>query len=244
MNDLELGGIVYRNYCDMWRGVGALAEPGSIFEVEERAGMLLIKSHYIQRVPHMVLDPRVSPGDERAWVSSLIDEWTGEPVSLLVGIPPGTERGELVQALRNAGSPVFDFRADADIELAVDARDLEEARTILGQVFGLPGEIFAFYTPLTAVRTFVLRDRGLGVAAACLCPFGGAAGIYSVGVLPGFRGRGYAKRLVLRLLSAAADLGFTTATLSCERGLVPLYRRLGFSTCCELTTYWMEAWWR
>jgi ribosomal protein S18 acetylase RimI-like enzyme len=259
MNDIDLGGIVYRNYCDMWRTVGALADPGSIFDVEQRADMLLVRSHYTQRVPHMVLDPQLIPGDENAWASSLIQEWAGEPVSLMVGIPPGTERGELVKALRIAGfvqgvrpsvamarraNPVFDFRDDVDIELSSGERDLEEARTILGQVFGLPGEIFAYYTPSPAVRTFVLRNRGLGVAAACLCPFGGTAGIYSVGVLPEFRGRGYAQRLVLRLLSDAAELGITTAALSCESGLVPLYRRLGFSVCCELATYWMEAWWR
>ncbi|MDB5057643.1 MAG: GCN5-related N-acetyltransferase [Chloroflexi bacterium] len=259
MNDIELGGDVYRNYCDMWRTVGALADPGSIFEVEQRVDMLLVKSHYGQRVPHMVLDPRVVPGNERAWASALIQEWAGEPVSLMVGIPPGAERGELVKALYADGfvqgvrpsvamarraSPVFDFRDDVDIELTSSLQDLDDARVILGKVFGLPSEIFGFYTPVPAVRTYILRERGIGVAAACLCPFAGVAGIYSVGVLPNYRGRGYAQRLVLRLLSDAGNLELTTAVLSCEKSLVPLYRRLGFTTCCELTTYWMEAWWR
>ena len=52
------------------------------------------------------------------------------------------------------------------------------------------------------------------------------------------------RRLVLYLLSQAAEMGLTTAVLSCERQIAPLYRSLGFSISCELTTYWMESLWR
>jgi ribosomal protein S18 acetylase RimI-like enzyme len=205
----------------------------------------------------MVLEPNVAPGDEQSWVGALIREWSGEPVSLMVGIPPGAEQGPLASALQAEGfargerpsiamarraDPAFDFRDDGDIELATTDHDLDEARSLLGTIFGLPHEIFAFYTPAAAVRTYLLRESGLGVAAACLCPFAGVAGIYSVGVLPRTRGRGYAKRLVLHILSDAADGGLSTAVLSCDQSLVPLYRRVGFSVCCELATYWMEAW--
>jgi GNAT superfamily N-acetyltransferase len=240
----------------MWRVVSAHADGNTAFEVRQRPDLLLIKSSLTPRVPHMVLDPRMAPGNERAWTAALVEEWAGNTVSLMVMIPPGTERGELARALgrwgfaratrpsiamaRFSGS-TREHREDADIELATGEDDLAEARRLLATIFDLPEHVFAYYTPQPLVRTYMLRERGIGVAAACLCPFAGAAGVYSVGVLPAVRGKGYAQRLVLQLLSDAADLGLNTAVLSCERHYVPLYRRLGFSVCCELMTYWMEA---
>jgi ribosomal protein S18 acetylase RimI-like enzyme len=259
MSDVVFGRMVYRNYCEMWRNVGACDGDNTVFKVEDRPDMLLVRSTNVERVPHMVLDPVVALGDEHRWTQSLVREWSGEPVSLMVGVEPGTEKGNLVGAFRSegfvqgvrpsvamvkTGRPEFERRLDADICLAASDNDLEDARVLLAKVFGLHRDIFAFYTPRECVKTFVLREHGIAVAAACLCPFAGAAGVYSVGVLPEKRGRGYAQRLVLRLLSAASEMGLSTAVLSCEQGLVPLYRRLGFSVCWELMTYWMEAWWR
>jgi ribosomal protein S18 acetylase RimI-like enzyme len=259
MHDVAMGQAVYRNYCEMWRNVGACALEGSVFKVEDRTNMLLIRSSNVERVPHMVLDPRLSPGGEQKWTDALVHEWAGEPVSLMVGIVPGSERGPLASVLHRegfvqgvrpsvamvkSGRPRFEARNDPDIVYAVSDRDLNEARALLAQVFGLPRDIFAFYTPPECVKTFILRENGIGVAAACLCPFAGVAGVYSVGVLQEARGNGFAQRLVLQILSAASELGLSTAVLSCERGLVPLYRRLGFTVCWELMTYWMEAWWR
>ncbi len=140
--------------------------------------------------------------------------------------------------------PAFQRRDDDRITLAEGGDDLAEARDVLGIVFGLPSHVFAFYTPARVVHTFILREYGVGVAAACLCPFAGVAGIYSVGVLPAARGKGYARRLVLYALGYASRIGLTTAVLSCERQLSPLYRSLGFSISCELTTYWLETLWR
>jgi GNAT superfamily N-acetyltransferase len=243
----------------MWRSVGARAERDSVFEVHDRSEMLLIKSHYPERVPHMVLDPRAAPGMESTWTRALIQEWAGEPVSVMVSIPPGAEQSSLTSALQDHGfvrgirpsvamarcaSPTFDSRDDDDIALAHSQSDLEQARNVLATVFALPTEVFAFYTPFPVVYTYILREHGIGVAAGCLCPFAGVAGLYSIGVVPSARGKGYARRLVLYLLTCAAKRGITTAVLSCERSLVPLYRRLGFSACCDLTTYWMEALWR
>jgi ribosomal protein S18 acetylase RimI-like enzyme len=259
MGDSGLGATQYRNYCEMWRSVGAHANHDAAFEVHERPTMLLVKSHLSQRVPHMVLDPRVPPGEERGWASALIQEWAGTPVSVMVQIPPGFEHGRLVSVLRDLGflqglrpsvamarraDTVFELRSDEDIELAATDEALDEARRLLGTVFTLPANVFAFYTPRQVVRTYLLREHGLAVGAACLCPFAGAAGVYSVGVLPRARGRGYAQRLVLQMLSDAAELGFSTAVLSCDRQLIPLYRRLGFGVACDLVTYWMEALWR
>jgi GNAT superfamily N-acetyltransferase len=259
MAELDLAEAIYRNLCDMWRSVGDHAGDNDSFEVVDRHDMLLVKSLFAHRVPHMVLDPRVPWGREQSWTRSIIEEWAGQPVSVMVEIPPGAEDGPLAVSLREEGfvrgmrpsmgmalsaKHAFETREDSSITLACDGADLDEAREVLGSVFGLPSHVFAFYTPAGVVRTFLLREFGIGVAAACLCPFAGVAGVYSVGVLPSARGKGYARRLVLYLLSQAAEMGLTTAVLSCERQLAPLYRSVGFSVRCELTTYWMESLWR
>jgi ribosomal protein S18 acetylase RimI-like enzyme len=258
MADLALAVAVYTNYCEMWRRVGAVAPPGSVFEVTERADMLLIRSHYAHRVPHMVLNPRVLDADAPRWTQALVEELARDPVSLMVGIPPGEEGSGLVNALlaegfmraarpnvamtRPATRP--DGAPDAEITLVEGEHDLEEARALLARIFGLPSEVFAFYTPPEVVHTYVLRHGGVPVAAACLSPSPGAAGIYSVGVLPSMRGQGFARRLVLHALRDAARLGYATVVLSCEQSLAPLYRRLGFAPCWELISYWLETWWR
>lgn len=256
--DLGKALAVYANYCQMWRHVGALAPEGSAFEVTERSDMLLIRSRYAQRVPHMVLDPVVPPGDAPRWAGELVRDLTIDPVSVMVGIPPGEEHGGLIQALLaegfvRAARPTVAMTmpsarpsgpADPSITLALDDGELAEARVLLSRIFGLPSAVFAYYTPPDVVRTYLLRQESVVVAAACLCPAVDTAGIYSVGVLPGVRGRGFARRLVRHAAGDAATLGYATVVLSCEEGLAPLYRRLGFTACWELYSYWLEAWWR
>jgi GNAT superfamily N-acetyltransferase len=133
---------------------------------------------------------------------------------------------------------------DREISIAEGGHDLDEARVLLARVFGLPPAVFGFYTPPELVLTYVLRIQAVAVGATCLCSNGESAGIYSVGVLPPMRGRGYAQRLVWHVLADAARMGLSLAVLSCERNLVPFYEQLGFSTCWELHSYWLEAWWR
>jgi ribosomal protein S18 acetylase RimI-like enzyme len=257
--DQARAAAVYRNYCSMWRQVGALAIPGDIFEVIERPDMLLIRSNYAHRVPHMVLEPRVCADQIAAWSANLVQDIATGPSSLMVGIEPGEEHGSLVAALRHEGFmraarpsvamtrailATTSIAADAGISLARTEADLDVARNLLARIFGLPAAVFAFYTPPGVVHTYLLREAGLPVAAGCLFPADDAGGIYSVGVVPSMRGRGYARRLVQHLLADAAALGLSAAVLSCEQSLVGLYERLGFEVCWELVSYWLEAWWR
>lgn len=257
--DIALAQAAYANYCEMWRAVGALAPSGSVFDVEQRADMLLIRSNYARRVPHMILDPVVDHAAVHDWVSTLVRDLAADPVSLVVGIPPGQEHSSMVAALKAEGfQPAvrpkvamacqgLPLAGDEDldgIEVAQSEPALQEARELLAGVFGLPSDVFAFYTPPSLVTTYLLRLDGTAIAAMCLCPFAGCAGIYSVAVIPSARGRGYARRLVRAALRDAAARGLDTAVLSCERSLVGLYQALGFAVCWELAEYWLEAWWR
>ena len=260
MGDLALAQAVYANYCEMWRAVGAVAPDGSVFDVQQRSDMLLVRSTYTQRIPHMILDPIVDGAGVRDWIACIVRDLTADPVSVMVAIPPGEEQSPLVHALRAEGflpstrplvamacrapSPRTRDEYDCEISIATQETDLEEARELLARVFGLPSEVFAFYTPPSLVHTYIARCRRMMVASMCLCPFAGVAGVYSVAVLPEARGRGHARRLVRRALQDAAQRGLTNAVLSCDRSLVGLYQPIGFTACWDLAAYWLEAWWR
>jgi GNAT superfamily N-acetyltransferase len=254
-----LAQAVYTNYCDMWRTVGALSPTDGAFEVIQRQDSLLIKSRLVQRVPHTVLDPHVADGAARTWATSMVNDLGHDPVSILVRLPPGLEKSPLVGALQGEGfqrevRPAIALTRqlrsltvrtpDHAITLAEREHELEEARTLLARVFGLPPAVFAFYTPPKLVLTYLLRIKGVAVGATCLCSNGESAGIYSVGVMPTMRGRGYAQRLVWHALAEAARMRLNLAVLTCERHLVSFYEQLGFSACWELHSYWLEAWWR
>jgi GNAT superfamily N-acetyltransferase len=255
----SLAQAVYANYCDMWRMVGARSPDDGSFEVVQRSDMLLITSKVVQRVPHMVLDPRPGSIAPEKWVAAMVNELGHDPVSVLVRLPPGTEQGPLAGALLGEGfqreiRPAYAMTRtlhglppqapDSAISIAETPAELGEARALLSRVFGLPAPVFAFYTPPKLVATYVFRVRGAPVGAACLYGNGHSAGIYSVGVLPAMRGRGYGRRLVWQALADAAKLGLNLAVLSCERTFIPFYEQLGFGTCWELHSYWFEAWWR
>ena len=260
MSDLELASAVYENYCSMWRAAGAIAPSGSIFVVQQRPDMLLIRSNYARRIPHMILSPTLNGHVPSAWVAGVTRELTAEPISLMVAIPPGAEDSPLLPALAaegflpaarphvamvaQLGTAAIQAGGSGAIGLASGEADLEEARDLLARVFGLPSLVFAFYTPPSIVHTYVLRQDGRALGAICLCPFAGSAGIYSVGVLPSARGRGLARRLVRHALGEAAAMGYRRAVLSCERHLTGLYLPFGFRPCWDLRSYWLEAWWR
>ncbi|HVC79727.1 MAG TPA: GNAT family N-acetyltransferase [Chloroflexota bacterium] len=259
LGDLSLARQVYGNFRAMWEAVGGVAGPDGVFEVTRRVDMLFIRSLMVQRVPHMVIDPQVEDAAAPAWAAGLVRGMTGQAGSLMVSMPPGREEGPLAGALRREGfttgspAPIFMVRFgtprlpdfdDPDIVLADAEPRLSVARELLGKVFGLPREVFAFYTPPALVNTYVLQHNGKAMAAACLCPFVGTAGIYSVGVLPGARGRGYARRLVWQALRDAERLGLDLAVLSCDPSLAPLYQKAGFQECWHSATLWLEPWWR
>ena len=259
MFNLSLADLVYNNYCEMWRSVGQASTSPSIFVVEQSPEMLVIRSNFTRRVPHMILDPTVTPGHEHAWIRAFLRDLGQGTTSLMVGIPPGLEEGSLISALRMAGfalagrpqfamtRPISSELADgwdAHVDLVRDEAGLEEAHSLLSKVFDLPNAVFAYYTPPQLVDTLLLRIRGRSVGVACLCPFAGVAGIYSLAVLPTERGNGYARRLLKTLLANAAMKGLSLAVLSSERDLAPFYQRQGFSFCWEQRSYWLEAWWR
>jgi GNAT superfamily N-acetyltransferase len=260
LDALGLTRLYYANYSEMWRAVGAATPDRRVFDVEQRADMLVVRSVLTARIPHMILRPTVASSGVDQWIARLVDELGSGPPSLLVYLAPGEEHLPLAGALQREGfrptsrslvamalQGVQDLPPPAGeppCDLARTAGDLQAARLLLSTVFGLPLEVFAFYTPSSLVRTYIMRRRGAIVAALCLYLSGATAGVYSVAVMPSERRRGLATTLVRCALADVARDGIMTAVLSCERGLVPWYERLRFQVSRSLVQYWFDPWWR
>jgi GNAT superfamily N-acetyltransferase len=75
---------------------------------------------------------------------------------------------------------------------------------------------------------WVLVREGLAVVGAWSVIDGTDCGIYAVGTVPEWRGRGLATDLMRGVLGDAVLRGARTATLQSTRMGVPLYRSLGF----------------
>lgn len=67
---------------------------------------------------------------------------------------------------------------------------------------------------------------------------GGAVGVYGVGTVPEFRGRGYGSAVTLRAMDWGRERGADLAILHATELGEPVYRRLGFEAVCT-TSQWL-----
>jgi ribosomal protein S18 acetylase RimI-like enzyme len=63
------------------------------------------------------------------------------------------------------------------------------------------------------------------------------AGIYSVGTLPEFRGRGFGVAVTRAAIEEARRRGYRLCVLQSSPKGYPLYRRLGFRDCGQVCRY-------
>lgn len=85
--------------------------------------------------------------------------------------------------------------------------------------------------------------RGQAVCIVCVVVAAGVAGVYSVGTLPAFQGRGFAETIIRYGLSQAREVTGTEATVlqSTMQGL-NLYSRMGYRTVTRFGVYISESW--
>lgn len=143
--------------------------------------------------------------------------------------PPGMEIEELPPPRRPL--PVLEVRTGAVQQARFDFAG------IVGQCFYIPPQLAheVYDDPGNwgaPVEIFVGYDGSRAVTCAALIEAAGAIGIYSVGTLPGWRGKGYAEAVMrhgvaeFRLRGASGPLVLQASPAGME-----LYRRLGFRRC-------------
>jgi GNAT superfamily N-acetyltransferase len=87
------------------------------------------------------------------------------------------------------------------------------------------------------VRLVTGRVGGEPVAAAAAILAGEIVGIYSVGTVERFRGRGFGTAVTWRSIQAGVDAGCTVAVLQSSRMGLDVYRSMGFVEVCDYVLY-------
>jgi GNAT superfamily N-acetyltransferase len=89
----------------------------------------------------------------------------------------------------------------------------------------------------TPWRHYLGLLAGAPVATSTLFLSAGVAGVYFVSVHPDARRRGIGAAVTLAPLREAREQGYHIGVLGASALGEPVYRRLGFTTCCQIALY-------
>jgi len=140
--------------------------------------------------------------------------------------PPGMEIEDLPPPHRPL--PAIEVRTADEEQARIDFAD------IIGQCFFIPPQLAheVYDDPSrwgAPVEIFVGYQRGRAVTCAALIEAAGAIGIYSVGTLPGWRGKGFAEAVMRHAVAEFRRRGAAgPIVLQSSPAGMELYRRLGF----------------
>jgi len=89
-----------------------------------------------------------------------------------------------------------------------------------------------------AFRGYVGYSNGVAISTTAVVVSAGVAGVYSVGTLPGQRGRGYAEALMRQVLQQIhSETGIERTVLQSTRSGHHLYTRMGYRPVTNYTVY-------
>lgn len=122
----------------------------------------------------------------------------------------------------------------AGIAEVTDPDEREAFSTVTASAFGWPPEVVDVVdrAALAAddVRLFLGTVDDCPAASGLLVRSGHVAGVYSIGVVEGFRRRGIGEAMTRAVLRAGRAAGCRVGVLQSSRMGYPLYRRMGFET--------------
>jgi len=132
-------------------------------------------------------------------------------------------------------------RREADLLEWLDAFD----RSFGGEPKGRDHPWFTPFVHLALAdgpcRLFVGRVDGRPAACSLAFVGGGAVGLYGIGTVPEFRGRGYGSAATLAAIDWGREKGADIAILHATELGEPVYRRLGFEAMCEVSQWLFPA---
>jgi GNAT superfamily N-acetyltransferase len=241
----------------------ALMSGGEILSVGETIG-------YFSGIPFPLFNGTVRPRFPVAKVGEAIDAFIAHArsrqVPMLWHLTPGSEPEDLGERLEARGFQFLDLvpgmavdlarlpAADLPSDLSIErVRGLDSLRlfsSVLCKAFGMPSWLedpwvqllgSAGFDDNASLLHYVARLDGELVAVSSVAYAAGVAGIYSVGTLEAYRGRGIGRAMTLAPLLDARDRGYRVGILNSSEIGLSIYRRLGFEQCCEIQQYLWRA---
>ncbi len=138
-------------------------------------------------------------------------------------------------------------RSNTVVQRVQTKTELKEWVGVTGKIFGLlPKTVEAFYemhAPHIGRRAkgdvvdYIAFIEGEPVGVSYLAYSAGVVGLYSVGTLSDYRGKGIGTAVSLAPLLEAKQQGYEIGTLQSTQLAVNVYTRMGFKTHCQFKTY-------
>ncbi len=138
----------------------------------------------------------------------------------------------------------FDLKSDlVDVDdenlITIDEDKIEEWSKTVSTAFGKPEDLGTFKALIKSGQCvfYAYLDNGKIVGTALVYTKDGNSGIHEVSVLPEYRGKSIAKKLILKSLYDAKVDGADYSSLQASALGEPLYKSIGFETVSIISTY-------
>jgi GNAT superfamily N-acetyltransferase len=213
-----------------------------------------------------VVAPRFSADTVDHAIEAFIDHARSREVPMLWQLTPDSRPENLRERLEAHGfrgsSPGPGMAVDLgtlkpeepvsslSIELVRDLSTMRLAADLLCRCFVMPVWLEEIWVRLLSiagldeeamVQTYLGRINGESVGVSGVAYAAGVAGVYNVGTLEAYRGKGIGRALTLAPLLDARERGYRVGVLHASEMGLPVYRRLGFQQYCQIQHYvWMN----
>jgi GNAT superfamily N-acetyltransferase len=255
MKDADLAAAVDANYSGSF-ALLARSCGGAVLERDDAIAIctglpLPMLNHGFVRRP---------PADPEGLLGEMIEffDKAGVPFIFRVrdGVAPGAE-----QAMEAMGYPYSDTApgmamfpvSDAapvppglTIEAVQDKKALDRYQQVMADGFGMPLDlakrlIARAFLDVPGFESYLGLVDDEAVATSSLYASDGAAGVYSVATLPGFRRRGFGEAMTWHAVMRGREQGCKTAILQASAMGKPVYERMGFRTVAPHRTFQRKA---